>query len=98
MHSIFFEENARLDLHDRIDFYENRTTGLGDQFERSVLKRVDAIAFNPQTFGIYEGTVRVSPIDAFQELIYYRIRGHVVYILAIIHSTRHPDTWKRRRR
>ena len=44
------------------------------------------------------GTLRVSKVNKFQALIYYRIHGKTVRVVAIIHGSRHPDSWKRHRR
>lgn len=79
------------ELQDVIDFYNERSKGLGtdflNEFDRQVLK----IAENPLQWTAVEDGVRRSMIKRFPFVIYFRIiEQNWIRITVVKHQRRHP--------
>lgn len=83
------------DLTQAIDWYDERSHGLGDQFRAAVDDRLDAIAQNPERFGMSYHNLRVARLSRFPYVITFRILGEVVQIAGVFHAASDPEKWRR---
>jgi plasmid stabilization system protein ParE len=84
------------DLLEARDWYEGRSTGLGEEFLLAVESRFRTIEQNSQLAEVVQDNCRRSLVDRFPYVIYYEDRGHVIIIYAVLHGSRHPRAWQER--
>lgn len=87
---------AALEAGEALRWYEEQRPGLGDWFRSDLRQVFDRITENPAQFPVLEGSVRLARLRKFPYDVYFDLRGDRVVIMAIVHQSRHPDTWKRR--
>jgi plasmid stabilization system protein ParE len=93
-----YDPRVEDDLADAASFYEGRSPGLGEYFLVAVRFAVDEILRTPERWALVEGgPVRRYLLVRFPYAVYYRADPERVLVLAVTHSRRHPDAWKRRR-
>lgn len=92
-----FDSAARDEFYAAIDWYEKQKAGLGDRFVDSIRTLIERICEQPEMFAVVEQDVRQAIVErSFPYSILYRIHNHRVLIIAIFHSSRDPQVWKRR--
>ena len=80
-------------------WYDDRETGLGDDFLDEVDLAARSLAENALIHRVRFSDVRRAPVARFKYYgIYYLIRNHEVWILAIFHGRRHPRWLELRRK
>ena len=79
-------------------YYEERVTGLGDEFLEQLRIRTTAIRENPEMYGVLRDNVRAAPLRRFPYVIYYRSDPSETVILAVLHGRRNPKIWGSRAR
>ena len=90
-------EEADEDLNEAAAWYEAQRSGLGAEFLDSVLAGFRSIAATPLRYALIRGRIRRALIARFPFGIYFIVeRSHIV-VLAVMHGTRHPRRWQRRR-
>lgn len=93
MRAVVFRQSARLELKSAANWYEQRTSGLGDRFARAVQHLVHRIATNPKLFAVTYKGVRQAKVRGFPFALYYREEADQVVVLTVLHTSRDPQTW-----
>lgn len=93
----FFHPEAEDEFLQSIEFYESRSTGLGEDFASEIYDTIRNIILYPHAWPIMEGEIRRSLTHRFPFGILYSIERDYVFILAVMHLHRHPDYWNGRR-
>jgi toxin ParE1/3/4 len=93
---IFVRPAARQDLQDGRDWYEGQRPGLGADFVNAVDEVFVRIAASPELYPAEYRGVRRAGLHRFPYVVYYRITGSTVEVLAVIHGSRSPRTWRSR--
>lgn len=93
---LIIRPEAQQDLKKGRDWYERQRPGLGNEF----LSAVDAVFVRVGDFPElyppeYRGVRRVG-LRRFPYVVYYRIRGSAVEVLAVLHGGRNPRKWRSR--
>lgn len=83
------------DLTRAIDWYDERSGGLGDRFRAAVDDRLDAVSQSPERFGKSFHDLRVARLARFPYVVTFRIRGDVIHIAGIFHAASDPAKWRR---
>jgi len=85
------------DISAAIDWYEERSAGLGERFASAVDARFVDIADAPEMFPLAFDDLdhRFARIPKFPYLILYRIRAEYVNVLGVLHSASDPAKWRR---
>lgn len=87
-------ESARVDIMNTAAFYDNQECGIGDMFvdyiEREIGQLAITAAVHRKKFGIH---CRVASV--FHSLIFYRLKGEVAEVLAVVDGRRNPVFIKR---
>lgn len=91
----FFEE-ARLELFAAADYYEVKERGLGLRFKFEIEHVCGLIRSQPLLWRQRNEGYRQVNCPVFPYFIAYIIEQDTIYIVAVGHSSRHPDFWKKR--
>ncbi len=88
---------AEQDALDGAIWYEERQTGLGEDFLDEVNRAVRTLADAALHHRIRFANVRRAPLLRFKFYgAYYIVRGDEVWVLAIFHGRRHPRALRKR--
>jgi plasmid stabilization system protein ParE len=73
------------------EWYEDKETGLGDNFKQEVAKKINLILKSPLHYPL-KGKFRETQIDVFPFLIVYKILKSMdeIIIVSVFHTSRHP--------
>ena len=93
---IIFEPEAELDVAEAYRWYEERDEGLGSEFTRSVDGCVYQIQRHSEMYPAVYKEIRQSVIRRFPYSIFYVIEADIVYVVAVFHASRDPQTWQDR--
>lgn len=96
-------ELAKREAHAAARWYERQQTGLGRRFLRVLYGTLLDIEQRPTHYSHLETVPDDVPIrraitKKFPYLVIYEIRTDEVLVLAVAHTKRRPNYWKRRRR
>ena len=96
MRQVVFRCQARRELDEAGDWYEQERIGLGLEFFAEIERLLHRIADNPEQFPVlYHGT-RKAVARRFPYCVYFRERNQLIVVVAVFHSARNPEVWKRR--
>ena len=90
------QPQSELDIQAAALWYEDQRSGLGGQFLDELALVFRRIENNPRQFPLIQGGVRRALLHQFPYGVYFLFEAETVAILAVLHSHRHPDVWKRR--
>jgi plasmid stabilization system protein ParE len=88
---------AEQDVVEAALWYEEIESGLGAQFVDQVQATINTIAEQPSAFtDIHKSPVRRALVRRFPFGVFYQIDKDGVMVIAVLHGSRHPRTWKDR--
>lgn len=87
---------AAADIEEAFLWYEERRSGLGNEFLAAVQRALDNIAARPTTYPMIHRGARRLLLRRFPYAIFYRVYGEVVVIVACMHVRRDPTRWEAR--
>jgi len=90
---VLFDQLARLELEDAIEFYELEVPGLGIRFQKEIKQAIRRIREYPLAWTREKGDVRKYILHKFPYKILYSIEEGYIYIIAIAHGHRRPNYW-----
>lgn len=97
IYSIHVRPEAEVDIEEAAQWYENQQKHLGHDFLDELLTTVKTISENPSLYPkIYRQTHRVI-LSRFPFGVYYRLENNSIVIVAVMHGSRHPRKWKKRK-
>jgi hypothetical protein len=75
-----------------------RQKGLGKRLSVDMAKTIKSITINPKAFAVRYDDYRVANFETFPYAAHYFVDDVTfsVYIVAVIHTSMHPDTPRRR--
>jgi toxin ParE1/3/4 len=93
---IIIRPEAKQDIAEGHDWYEGRQEGLGAEFLTAVNERFAQIRETPELYAPEFKAVRRALLDRFPYVIYYRIVGEPLEVIAVLHGSRNPRRWRSR--
>ncbi len=96
IYSITYLPEVEKDVQDIYDWYEEQHPGLGEDFLLSSDASLSSVERNPLAYQKVFKVVRKANTKRFPFGIFYIIDKDVITVLAVIHLSRHPRTWKKR--
>ena len=97
MNPSIIHDEAQAEFDAGIAYYEDQETGLGLRFHLEVQKAIEIIQRHPGIGSPYKSThLRRYVLGSFPYIIFYLELDAVLWIIAIAHSKRKPDYWKKR--
>jgi plasmid stabilization system protein ParE len=93
---IIIHPEAKLEVQETFDYYEEKSKGLGLEFMRSLDAGMQSIKRNPLAYQkVYEETRRVL-LRKFPYAIFYIAETNRITVLACFHQKRSEIDWLRR--
>jgi len=92
------EPRADLDVAAAYQWYESERAGLGLQFLDQLSTAYDRIVADPLRYRDLEAGIRRALLRRFPYAVYFAVESDVVVVLAVLHVSRDPAEWQRRRR
>ena len=88
---------ARADLMAARAWYSQRERALGARFVAAVAAAAKKLQRFPEiTEIVHAPSFRRAVILGFPYSLIYRVAAQKIVVIAVVHASRHPDTWKKR--
>lgn len=87
---------AQRDVADAAEWYENQRSGLGKRFLGEFGELLDRIANGPARFPVIAWDIRRALMNRFPYAVYFAVSERCIAVIAVLHQSRHPTTWKQR--
>jgi len=88
---IIFSPLARLDVKQSVEWYDEQSDGLGDNFLSAIDEELTIISSIPEAFSKRKGNIRQKPLKKFPFIIVYTIVDEEhINIARIFHTSRNP--------
>lgn len=84
------------DLTAALDYYEEISPALADQFRAEVNRRLDDITERPESFPVDVSPIRFAKLHRFPYLAFFVVKSEFVSVIAIVHGSSEPDEWRNR--
>jgi plasmid stabilization system protein ParE len=95
-YTLLVKSDAEQDVADAADYYDQRQTGLGDQFLAAVRDTLATLKSNPFVSAKVYREVRQTSVPRFPFVVSYFIAGDRIVVIAVLHGRRDPRGWKSR--
>ena len=93
---IVFRRAAKSEFEDAAVWYDEKRSGLGEEFIVEIEQAVANAAAAPQRYPIVFGDIRRTVARRFPFSVYFRVRANELVVLAVFHGRRNPTIWRRR--
>jgi len=97
MHKLVINPFAELDATDAANWYNRKRDGLGNEFLLALEAKINAIRRNPEQFKVEYKGIRRAFTERFPYGVFFIFENDVVYVLAIVHTSRSSKIWKKRK-
>jgi plasmid stabilization system protein ParE len=91
------EPQADLEIEATFHWYENEHPGLGLDFLDELRATYDRIVRGPLKYQELKSTIRRALVRRFPYAVYFAVEGDFIVVLAVLHASRDPVEWQRRR-
>jgi len=98
MYSVDVHPDVYAELEHSRTWYEERANNLGTEFLIEVDRAIETVREAPRIWPIIEKdrSIRRYIVHRFPYSVVYRIKDHLIQIIAVMHLRRHPDYWRGR--
>ena len=87
---------AEADLESNYRWYEERRSGLGDEFLAAVKRQIQQVLERPEAYPRVHPRLRRSLTTRFPFALFYLVGDDAVVLVAVLHQSRDPEHWQRR--
>jgi plasmid stabilization system protein ParE len=87
---------AEAELFDAVLYYNQQSEGLGYEFVAEVKQTLGRILRFPDAWHRLSERTRRCRTNRFPYGVVYQRRGDLVLVVAVMHLSRNPDSWKAR--
>lgn len=94
---LILHPEAEKELNESYDWHNSNRENSGEQFLNQVNLRLKEIQQKPESRSADEDGIRWTGISKFPYHIFYIFKSPIVWILAIWHTSRKPDDWRKRK-
>ena len=91
------EPPADVDVEAAFGWYENERPGLGLEFLDALRASYNRIVAGPLKYQALRGNICRALLKRFPYAAYFAIEGDIVVVVAVLHASRDPAEWQRRR-
>lgn len=89
-YAVSIEFEAKQELAEATNWYEEKSKGLGDKFIDYFLEAIDYLEKRPFDFPKIEGEYRQVVLNTFPYVIIFKVEANHVFIIAVFHTSRNP--------
>lgn len=97
MFRIIINPNAESDSTETAIWYNLQREGLGEEFLLALEAKLNEIQRNPNQCMTTYKNVKRAFLKRFPFGVFFIIEGNTIYILAIVHTSRSPKIWQKRK-
>jgi plasmid stabilization system protein ParE len=94
--SRIWNRHAQLEYYEAIERYARIDGKLGERFIAGVEAALELMSKTPERFRRFDGDMRKVRVEDFPYAVIYRIAGHELRIIAVMHLHRRPGYWRDR--
>ena len=87
---------AEADLAEARDWYNKQRPGLGKEFLAAVRQTIHRVRRSPLLFAVVYRETRCTLVAHFPYVVYFRIHGDLISVIAILHGHRDESVWQSR--
>jgi plasmid stabilization system protein ParE len=87
---------AEQDIAEAYGWYENRRTGLGEEFISCVDACIQAICRTPEMHAKFHESYRRGFVRRFPYVVFYDYTGTTVTVFSVFHTSQEPNKWRQR--
>jgi plasmid stabilization system protein ParE len=91
------EPQVDLDIAAAFDWYEQEQAGVGREFLDELRVTYDRVADGPLKYQSLRSGIRRALVRRFPYAVYFAVEGEMIVMLAVLHVSRDPVEWQRRR-
>ena len=89
--------DVEADITSSYEWYEREQPGLGRAFLHAIEEVTSQIEAGPFKYQELRSGIRRALAKQFPYAVYFAVEGEVVVVLAVLHASRSPTRWQRRR-
>jgi plasmid stabilization system protein ParE len=93
---LIIRPEAEADMAEGFDWYEQRRSGLGEEFLKEVQTRLRQIEDNPLRHAEVYRNARQALVRRFPYKVLYLFEVGKVEVLGVVHAKRQPEFWQKR--
>ena len=97
MHRLIIKPFAELDATKAANWYNDKRESLGNEFLLVLDAKLNAIRRNPNHFQVVYKNIQRALTERFPYGIFFIVEDGTIYVLAIQHTSRNPEIWKKRK-
>ena len=90
-YQLVIHENAINELGDASEYYNQKKSGLGFEFEEEIFVLLDLIKRNPLLFPVKFVRIHEAVVKRFPYVVNYEIIVKEIIILSVFHVKQHPS-------
>lgn len=94
MKRLIYTAAARRHLRDAVRWYNDQAPHLGRRFVEALKSREQIVSAFPESCKRVDERFRCAQVSRFPYSLYYHVLETTVVVVAVIHTSRHPDSWK----
>jgi len=94
--NVDFLDEAEEEFLAAIGRYNGEREGLGDEFAGEVRRAIERIIEYPQAWVALSRRTRRCLMNRFPYGVLYQLRGDTLLIVAVMHLSRAPQSWRKR--
>lgn len=92
--TVSFFPAARRELNDAVSYYNEQCAGLGFEFAAEVRHTIERINRFPASWTKLSSQTHRCLTHRFPYAVIYHCAGNELFIVAVMHLKRHPDSWR----
>ncbi len=96
MYNLSFRPLANKDIQDIVNYYDLLNPELTKNFLKELDDTVKHIQHRPCSCQKRLGNIRISFLKRFSYGVYFKIYDKDISVIAILHTSRNPQIWKKR--
>ncbi len=95
-YKVKIEPEALADIQEITDWYNEKQAGLGERFQKMVIRQVNSLCKDPQIYSIRYKEIRCILVNKFPYMAHFYVndKNKTVEVLAVISTDRNPKIWK----
>ncbi|MFT5778061.1 MAG: plasmid stabilization system protein ParE [Crocinitomicaceae bacterium] len=90
-YNLEIKDEAKLDIREAYDWYEEQLADLGKTFEKSLNKAIRSILKTPTGYKHITDSQRQIPLKKFPFVIIYEVFDNTIVVFAVFHTSQNPE-------